>query len=80
MSARDIHEICVQCIVTDFRETKVDKDPFGAKFTVVLYSMYFANIFNPLVPDRTLKYVISEKSFRYFFSHNTSISYSILKI
>ena len=46
MSARDIHEICVQCIVTDFRETKVEKDPFGAKFTVVLYSMYFANIFN----------------------------------
>ena len=47
MSARDIHEICVQCtIVTDFRETKVEKDPFGAKFTVVLYSMYFANILN----------------------------------
>ena len=36
--------------------------------------------FNPLVPNRTLKYVFSKKSFRYFFSHNTSISYSILKI
>ena len=35
---------------------------------------------NPLVPDRTLKYVFSEKSFRYSFSHNSSISYAILKI
>ena len=35
---------------------------------------------NPLVPDRTLKYVFSKKSFPYFFSHNTSISYPILKI
>ena len=38
------------------------------------------NWFNPLVPDRTLKYVFSEKSFRHFFSHNSSISYAILKI
>ena len=35
---------------------------------------------NPLVPDRTLKYVFSKNSFRYFFSHNISISYPILKI
>ena len=35
---------------------------------------------NPLVPDCTLKYVFSKKSFRYFFSHNTSIFYPILKI
>ena len=40
----------------------------------------FLTKINPLVPDRTLKYVFSEKSFRYFFSHNSSISYAILKI
>ena len=38
------------------------------------------NTINPLVPDRTLKYVFSEKSFWYFFSHNSSISCPILKI
>ena len=35
---------------------------------------------NPLVPDHTLKSVFSKTSFRYFFSHNTAISYPILKI
>ena len=49
----------------------------------ILVGFNFLNVFfyvNPLVPDRTLKYVFSEKSFRYSFSHNSSISYAILKI
>ena len=41
-----------------------------------LLNMYLTQ----LVPDRTLKYGFSKKSFRYFFSHNTTNFYPILKI
>ena len=37
------------------------------------------DLFNPLVPDHTLKYGFSKKSCWYLLGHNTTISYSIFE-